>query len=122
MERRLPKYGIKGYCPILSLPYVSYNNIMVVPTYHMLLYGILNKFWNTVLSTQAPRVLSRESLKIMDGRVAGLVRTNDFKNPYNNIVHRGSKWKLYDWTAWAEVWFYFVMQGLTLEGVLPTKP
>lgn len=39
-------YGSKGQDLVSSfLPYVSFNNVYVLPTYHMLLHGVLRKFW-----------------------------------------------------------------------------
>lgn len=93
---------------------------MVIPNYHLLFHGILGKAWTVFLSSQEPQVLSRHSRQLMDARSTGLVRTNDFKNPYNNLLHKCGSWKWYDWAAWAEVWYHFVMQGIPIEGTLPT--
>jgi hypothetical protein len=42
----LPKYGIKGTNIFNErLDYISFNNIWVVPTYHMLLFGVVKSFW-----------------------------------------------------------------------------
>ena len=31
------------------LQYTSYNNLFLVPTYHMLLYGVVKGFWGRAL-------------------------------------------------------------------------
>jgi hypothetical protein len=58
------KYGLSGTCPFLALPYVSYNDLFALPTYHMLLYGVLKTFWKYALNADN-KVLSRASLKII---------------------------------------------------------
>lgn len=44
----LPHFGVKGTNVFTDkLPYTSFNNLWVVPTYHMLLYGVVKGFWTT---------------------------------------------------------------------------
>lgn len=33
-----------------TLPYVSYNNIFVVPTFHLLLHGVVKTFWKRIVT------------------------------------------------------------------------
>ena len=54
----LQKYGLHGKCAFLRLPYVLFNNLFVLPTYHILLYGVLKTFWRYALNADN-RMLSR---------------------------------------------------------------
>lgn len=47
---RLKTWGVKGYDMFTQLlPYTCYNNLFLVPTYHMLLYGVVKGFWTRAL-------------------------------------------------------------------------
>lgn len=49
-SKRLRLYGIKGWDIFTkNLVYVCYTNLFVLPTYHMLLYGVVKGFWNKAL-------------------------------------------------------------------------
>ena len=55
---RLQSYGVKGICPIWEmLPYTSYNNLHTLPTFHMLLHGVMRKTWSLFLETHTHKIL-----------------------------------------------------------------
>lgn len=114
----LRSYGVHGWPAIMAfLPYVSYNNLMTVPTYHMLLHGVLKALWSIMLVT-SNKVLTARDKAAMTRRAAGLVLTNDFDNSYSDIVGNWKTWKIYDWMTWADVWYAFIMDGITLRGTV----
>lgn len=54
------------------LPYTSYNNLFLVPTYHMLLYGVVKGFWSRALQP-ANGVISYTDRGLMQKRAGGVV-------------------------------------------------
>jgi hypothetical protein len=49
---KLPMFGIKGTNVFSEkLEYISFNNLWVVPTYHMLLYGVVKTFWTLAFNS-----------------------------------------------------------------------
>ena len=91
---RLPWYGIKGRDIFsMNLPYVSYNNLYLVPTHHLLLYGIVKSFWDTALNSD---MLDSKDKKIMKARAFGIKNTDDFNARYSDIVDNYKNWKMYD--------------------------
>ena len=106
-------YGVKGVCDLTErLWYASYNNLFTIPTYHLLLHGVLRSFWGHALSDR--RVISSADKKIMEKRSDGVVTTSDFNSRYSDITSNYTNWKMYDWLTWADVWSNFVMLGLTI--------
>lgn len=110
-EDRLKTYGTKGHDIVTAhLPYVSFNNIYTLPTYHMLLYGVLKRFW--VGAVKRTVVLSSAQKNLIAGRQGGLVSTNDFNSRYSNIFDNVNNWKISEWLAWADVWSLFLLTGV----------
>ena len=101
------------------LPYISFNNLFVLPTYHMLLYGVLKKFWET--AAKGTVVLSSHSKQVIRGRAGNIVSTNDFNSRYSCILDNLANWKISEWLAWADVWSTYILMGIPLEGVIPTR-
>lgn len=56
------------------LPYVSPNNLYVLPTYHLLLYGVVKKFWT--LAVEGTKILHASAKNIMRRRT-GIIATDD---------------------------------------------
>ena len=120
-SERLKHFGIKGHDIFTNmLPYVLYNNLFVVPTYHCLLYGVMKRFWTMALKRQH-HVVDKKSEDIMKARASGMVGTDDFNARYSCIVQHKANWKLYDWHSWADVWANFILHGITLNGQVPTR-
>lgn len=81
----LKTLGIKGQDMFTAmLPYTSYNNLYLVPTYHMLLYGVVKGFWSRAL-VPANGILSASDRALMQARAAGMVQTDDFNSRYSDI-------------------------------------
>lgn len=99
------------------LPYVSFNNLFVLPTYHMLLYGVLKKFWET--ACKGTRIMSTRSKALIRDRAGGMVSTNDFNSRYSCIIENHKNWKISEWLAWADVWSTFVLMDIPLDAVMP---
>lgn len=94
-----------------NLPYVSYNNLFVVPTYHCLLYGVIKKFW-TLAFQRGNNILKKQDEDLIRARAVGMIGTNDFNSRYSCIVEHKANWKLYDWHSWADVWSNFILFGI----------
>jgi hypothetical protein len=117
---RLRHFGIKGQDMFTKqLPYIMYNNLFVVPTYHCLLYGVVKKLWTMAL-TPSNGMIDRASLNKIKARAGGVVTTDDFNARYSCIVRHHANWKIYDWHTWADVWSNFVLDGIRMNGTVPT--
>ncbi len=111
-------YGVKGQCQLTKqLWYTSYNNLFTIPTYHLLLHGVLRSFWSHALSDRS--VISGADRKIMESRSDGVITTSDFNSRYSDITKNHTNWKMYDWLTWADVWSNFVLLGITIHGDMP---
>lgn len=95
------------------LPYVSYNNLFVLPTYHMLLHGVLKTFWLTAL-TPGSGVTTVQDRRVISLRGGGVIVTADFSNNYADIVRHAKTWKIHDWHSWVDCWSYFILKDITL--------
>lgn len=112
----LKRWGIKGYDMFTRmLPYTSYNNLYLVPTYHMLLYGVVKGFWCRALQP-SNGVISHADRGLMKRRASGVVQTDDFNSRYSDIIDNMLNWKIYDWLTWVDVWAGFILRGITLQG------
>ena len=54
-------------CEFTRLEYISYNDLFVLPTYHMLLYGVLRTFWKFALNADN-KIVTRAHLRMMGAR------------------------------------------------------
>ncbi len=117
---RLKCFGVKDICPIWSmLPYTSFNNLHTLPTFHMLLHGVLRKTWSMLLATTTYKVLTGRQVSKMRQREPGIILTDDFNNQYSDITKQWSSWKLYDWLTWADVWSVCILDGIEFNAVMP---
>ena len=111
----LQMYGIRGRSDFLRLGYISYNDLFVLPPYHMLLYGVLRTFWRYALNADN-RVISRGDLELMAKREQGLITVSDIPERYDGIKRGMGRWQLKHWMYWADIWFVFICMGVEFNG------
>ena len=75
------------------LPYVSFNDLFVLPSYHELLYGVMRKIWE--LACDGAVVMKKPEKDLIKARAWGMVPTNDFNSVYSCIFDNRKNWKIY---------------------------
>lgn len=76
---RLRQYGVKGTPALLrKLDYVSYNNVHCLPTYHLLLHGVLKRSWQEFLKASNGMISAGDRRKMAE-RARGMRPTNDMQ-------------------------------------------
>lgn len=116
----MAQLGTKGFDNFtLDLYYVSFNNLFLVPTFHMLLYGVVKSFWSHAF-VASYEVLSTKAKKLMTQRSGGIIITDDFTSRYSDIVKHNKNWKIHDWLNWVDIWGNFILKGIELKGTIPT--
>lgn len=120
VKKLLSAYGVKGF-DVFSryLPYVSPTNLYVLPTYHLLLYGVIRKFWS--LAVDGTKILAASHKKTIKERAGGIVATDDHQSLYSCIFSNYKNWKIYEWLAWVDFWANYVLKDIELRGTLPTS-
>lgn len=97
------------------LTYASFNNIYVLPVFHLLLRGVLRDFWVDALRVGSNLgLLSKATKEELVRRGPGVVRTSEFSNKYKNIVKHYSDLKMADWLAFADAMATCMLQGMML--------
>lgn len=108
-DKRLPRFGVKGMCRATTvLKYTSYNNLFVVPTYHMLTYGVLKRSWTEFLAG-SNNIISKHDRGVMASRASGMKKTNDQKQDYSCITVNSKNWQINEWIGWADVYATFIL-------------
>ena len=99
-----------------ALPYVSMNNLHLIPFAHAGLYGVVKDFYRYLLGTKKTAahpgtagIISNAAKKVMSNRAAHIVQTMDFDRPYRDIIHQRGEWTMEDWLHWTETWSVFVL-------------
>ncbi|GLI64632.1 hypothetical protein VaNZ11_007950 [Volvox africanus] len=120
--------GCKGLSPIIrELDYCNYNDVFVVPVAHAALFGVIKRFWNTILGKLGRHVMDYTILgpqrKIMAQRASHIITTNDLNRPYRDIVkHRGT-WTMEDWLHWLDSYSVYILhEEDSLQSSTPLMP
>lgn len=120
VDKRLPRFGVKGVCLATELlRYTSYNNLFVVPSYHMLTHGVLKRCWLEFLAGSNSMITSTEK-RTMHSRAPGIKITNDQTKTYSCITKNMANWKIHEWISWADVYSVFILHDITIDGQVPT--
>lgn len=54
-------------------------------------------------------------------RQSGAVNTADFNRNYTDVCSTYGTWTLYDWLAFADVWFFLVCKDITFDASCPPR-
>lgn len=114
-DDRLKTYGCHGNCFVTdTLPYTSFNDLFVLPTYHLLLHGVLRNFWDFALKA-SNGILSKKDRDAMSLRQPGVIGTSDFGRRYTDVVTTFGTWTMSDWLAFADVRYKFICKDIRFK-------
>lgn len=105
---------------------MCYNNIYVIPTFHLLLHGVVKTFWKRVLTPAKCKtlsgieVLNADDKSLMKKRGKGFSLTDDQGGRYACILKHVLAYHISDWITWTDVWAPCILLGITLKGEIPT--
>lgn len=119
--------GVSIVCKML--PYVSYNNLWIIPVAHALLYGLVKELVCHLL--RAPKFkecdaarnldpgedfIDSKGRKLMEARAKHIHVTSDFGRSYKCVLKYMNSYKLEDWFHFVETFSPYIFRG-----VLPPK-
>lgn len=100
-EEKLQHFGIKGYDVFTRhLVYTNFNNLYVLPTYHLMLHGVVRGYWKRALEARYG-VLSADDRYVMTERGGGFVPTDDHSK-YADVCRHNKTFKLSEWLSWTD--------------------
>ena len=117
-------WGCNGWSLFVrELDYVDYNDVWVLPFAHSAFYGVVKRFWNLLLgkmtSARPEYVITGAMRRVMMGRGAHMVMTNDLNRPYRDIVQKRGNWTMEDWMRWTECYSVYVLHKHDGVDVMP---
>ena len=82
------------------LVYTRFKNLYVLPTYHLMLHGVVQGYWKKALESKFGILTTDDKLKMTE-RGGGYVPTDDTVK-YADICKHSKTYHLSEWLEWTD--------------------
>jgi hypothetical protein len=119
MKAKHKALGVKGMSVLLTtLPYLSFNNMWLVPVAHAFYYGVVKGFVAFLLRPMSEvhdgdeNVIGQADRSTISGRARHVLLTSEFGRKYKDVVKYHKSYRMEDWQHFVETYSLYVFMDV----------